>query len=67
MVHKTFTGYRICQRDSFTPLQVPVPNNNRKQYKTYELNFIPQILAEKIINIITIKDYYAPGIIGPAV
>ena len=58
--HNTNTVPRRVKRDSVTPIQGPILKNNIKfHYKIDSFNIIPQILAEKIIDYLTINIKYA--------
>ena len=62
--HNTYTYPSRVKRVYFTPIQEHLLKNDINFYYKRDLfYFIPQILAEKIINNITIKDFYASRII----
>ena len=64
--HNMHTIHRGSKIDNITILQVPILNNDKQiYYKINSFNDINQILADKIINDLTIKSYYSPRIIDP--
>ena len=64
LVNNTYTRPRRCKRDNVTPIRGPVLKNCKKIHnERYSFNLIPPILAEKIINNLTIKASCAPRII----
>ena len=68
MGNNTYKGLRRGKRSDFTPIQRPVLKNDKNlHYKRYSFNNIPQILAEKIMNKLTIKDYFDSRIVDTAI
>ena len=60
-------GNRRVKRDNVTLNQWPVLKNDISIHNKIDLfNVIPQVLAEKIINNLTIMSYIAPRIIDPS-
>ena len=54
--HSTYIGNRRGKIDNITPIQAPVLKNDINfHFKRYSSNVIPQILAEKIIDDLTIN------------
>ena len=68
MGHNNYTGHRRENRKKNTPIQGPVLKNDKILYfKRYPFNAITQILAEEIINSLTIKASCDPILIDPAI
>ena len=66
MGHNVHTIHKGIKRDNITTLQGPILNDDKQiHYKINPFNGITQILAEKILNDITIKSYYYPRITDP--
>ena len=58
IVHSNHTSPRGTKRVNFNPIKGPVLNNDMNLHlKRDSLNLVPQVLAEKIINVITINDF----------
>ena len=65
--HNTYTGPKRGKQVNVTPIQGSVLRNDTKfNYTIGSLNVIPKLLSEKINNV-TIKDYFDPRIVDPAV
>ena len=61
-------GTRSGKRDNVTLTQVPVLKNDINIHKKKDpFNVIPQVLAEKIINNLTIRSSIASRTIDPAI
>ena len=67
IVNNDYTVPREYKRANFTSIQVCVLNNDIIfHHKIFSFNFIPKILAEKIIKNIKRKAYFDPSIVDPA-
>ena len=66
--HNTYTGPKRGKRVNVIPIQGTVLRNDTKSnYTIGSLNVIPQLLSEKNINNVTIKAYFYPRTVGPAI
>ena len=65
--NNTYIDLRKGKIFNFTPIWGSVLNTDKNHYKRDSFNDIPQLLAEKIINNLQIKDSYYTIIIYPVI